>query len=215
MKKTITIVLIIIAVLAIGRIAYWLGTRTSTNTNQSQTNQTQENKNAAVVTNTPAPNVTYETYTSHGPLYTFDTAKEWTSIAPAEIQKSVTEEQRHGYNIVYFSSNPDTITLAVSEKKSVELSTLQDIIADDRSVTAKNPNITVTDERIGQSDARLEMKVQAGTNEFIVYSRYLIISTANGEISWALMEMSVPASRASQYQEVISHLFDSLKLTNS
>lgn len=215
MKKTIIIVLIIIAVLAIGGIAYWLGTHTSTNTNQSQTNQTQENKNVAAVTNTPAPNATYETYTSHGPLYTFDTIKEWTSIAAAEIQKSIPEEQRHGYNIVYFSSNTDTVTLAVSEKKSAELSTLQGIIADDRSITAKNPNITVTDERISQSDARIEMKIVSGTNEFIVYSRYLIISTANGETSWALMEISVPGSHASQYQQIISHLLDSFKLTSA
>lgn len=215
MKKPITIVLIVVAVLAVGGIAYWLGTRTNKNINQSQTNLAQENKNTAAITNTPIPSATYETYTSHGPLYTFDTVKEWTSIAAAEIQKSVTEEQRHGYNIVYFSSNPDTVTLAVSEKKSAELTTIQQIIADDKSEAAKNPNITITDERIGQSDARIEMKVQSGTSEFIVYSRYLIISTVNGETSWALMEISVPGSRVNQYKGIISHLQDSLKLTNS
>jgi hypothetical protein len=212
MKKPLIIIAVIIAVGAVAGLAIWLSNRSS----EDKTGSTKTNTNTTTANlNLPTPSVTYETYTNQGPFYTFDTVKEWTSVVPAEIQKSITEEQRHGYAIIYYSSNPDAVALAVSEKKSSELSSMPAITTDDESVAKTNPNITIVDERIGQTDARTEMKIVAGDSQYTVYSRYLIISSANTETRWALMEVTTPTSRTSQYGAVVSHLLDSLKLVSS
>ncbi len=172
------------------------------------------NANTSVNSNLPAPNVTYETNTTQSPLYAFDAVKEWTSVAPSEIQKSITEEQRHGYDIVYFASNPDAVTLSVSEKKSADLTSIEAIVADDRSQAQSNSSITWIEQRLGQTDARTELTTVSGTTAYTVYSRYLIVSSAASETRWAIMEVAVPASRTSQYQGVVADLLDSLKLAN-
>lgn len=164
--------------------------------------------------NLSMPTVTYETNTTQSPLYSFDTVKEWTSIAPAEVQKSITQEQRHGYEIVYFASNTDAVTFSVSEKKSSELKNISAIVADDKSVAQTNQSITWIDQRLGATDARTELKTVSGTTEYTVYTRYLIVSASTNETRWALMEVAVPASRTSQYQGVVADLLDSLKLAS-
>ncbi|MFA5134412.1 MAG: hypothetical protein WC505_01335 [Patescibacteria group bacterium] len=220
MKKTVAIIVVVIMMLAVAGGAYWFGTRSETddkNTNVAVTNANHANlnTNTAALTNASAPNVTYETYSNHGTLYTFDVVSEWTSIAPAEVQKSITEEQRHGYEIVYFSSNPDSVVLAVSEKASATLATMPAITADDKSVAQANPNVTIVDERVNQADAQTEMTVRSGDSTYTVYSRYLIISAAGSETRWALMEVTVPSSRAAQYGAAAAHLLDSLQIAGS
>src|SRR3990167_531808 len=126
------------------------------------------NANTSVNSNLPAPNVTYETNTTQSPLYLFDTVKEWTSIAPEEIQKSITQEQRHGYEIVYFASNSDAVTFSVSEKKSSELKNITAIVADDKSVAQTNQSITWVDQKLGLTDAQTELKQVAGTTDYTV-----------------------------------------------
>ncbi|MDD5566756.1 MAG: hypothetical protein PHH01_01030, partial [Patescibacteria group bacterium] len=172
------------------------------------------NTNTAANTNLPVPNVTYVPYANQELLFTFDTVDEWTSIAPEEIQKSVTAEQRHGYEIQYFSSNTDAVTFSVSEKKSAELTNIAAIVADDRSVSKDSQSITWVDERLGQSDARTELRQIAGATEYTIYSRYLIVSSAAGETRWALAEIGVPSAKKNQYSGVVAHLLDALQLSD-
>lgn len=155
-------------------------------------------------------NVTYETYMDHGPLYVFDIVKEWTAIAPEEIQKSITEEQRHGYGIVFFASNPDAVTMSVSEKTSSDLHTLAAIVADDKAQSSSNQNVTWVDERMEEGGARTELTTTSGTTAYTVFSRYLVVSSSPAETRWAMMELAVPTSRTVQYGTIISHLLDSL-----
>lgn len=169
-------------------------------------------QNSGALVNAPVPNVTYAAYAGQGSLYTFDTVQEWTSIAPAEIQKSIPVEQRHGYAIQYFASNADAVTFSVSEKQSAELSTMAAIVADDKSVAQTNQSITWVNQSLGQSDARTELKQITGSTQYTVYSRYFITFSGAAETRWALMEVAVPASRTSQYSSVVSHLLDSLTI---
>ena len=179
-----------------------------------QAETTNQNVNTSNYTNLPVPNVTYATNTDRSPLYVFDTVDEWTSIAPEEIQKSVTAEQRHGYEIQYFASNTDAVTFSVSEKKSTELMNIAAIVADDRSVSKNNTSVTWLNERLGQNDARTELRQVVGTADYTVYSRYLIVSSAGGETRWALAEIGVPAAKKNQYTGVVAHLLDALMLAD-
>jgi hypothetical protein len=171
--------------------------------------------NAKAAIDADAPVLTYEAFANHDPLYTFDVVKEWTSIAPAEVQKSVTMEQLHGYGIVYYSSSADSVALSVSEKSSASLTTMSAIIADDKSVAKANPNVTMTDERINQTDARTEMTVTSGSAAYTVYSRYLIVSAVGNNARWALMEVTVPTNRIAQYANVVARLLDSLQIAGA
>lgn len=212
MKKPVLIVIIMVAVLVIGGGAYWLGTRSSTNTNT--TNQTAANANTAVNANISAPKVTYAANTDKT-LYGFDMVKEWTNVAPEEVQKSITAEQRNGYEVVYFSTNSDSAVLSVSEKKADGKLSAAAIVAGDRSQLATNPNAKMTNERVNQSDAQTEIHVTSGTNQFTVFSRYLITFSTDTETRWTLMEVTVPTSRTDQYREIVAHLLDSLQLAGS
>ncbi|RJO58898.1 hypothetical protein C4546_04845 [Candidatus Parcubacteria bacterium] len=213
MKKNLIIIICVIAALAIGGVAYWLGTRSGAE--NKNINQASGNANAAALANSPTPNLTYETYANHDPLYTFVVVKEWTSIAPAEVQKSLTEEQRNGYEIKYYASNPDSVVLAVSEKRSTTLTSMSAIVANDKTKSQANKNITLVDERVNQADARTEMLVTSSANTFSVYSRYLVINSTGTETRWALMEVTVPASRTSQYASVVTRLLDSLQIAGA
>jgi hypothetical protein len=170
------------------------------------------NSNAIANVNIEAPNVTYSAFSGQGLLYTFDTVKEWTSIAPEEVIKSITEEQRHGYQIIYSSSNPNAVVLSVSEKRSTDLSTMNEIVADDKAVAGANNPATWIDETIGQSDARTVARQTSGTTDYTIYSRYLITYSGAGDTRWAMMEVAVPSSRVDQYGTVVDHLLDSLSL---
>ncbi len=207
MKKPVVITIIILAVLAIAGGAYWLGTRSNTNANV--TNQPASNANVS------APNVIYETNSSNS-LYVFDMVKEWTSVTPEEVQKSIPEEQRHGYSIMYFSTNPDSVVLSVSEKGVVDSKmSMAEIVADDKARADKNPNADMTNESVNQSDARTEIHVTSGANQYTVFSRYLIFFAGDNRTSWALMEVTVPTSRVTQYKSIVTHLLDSLQIAGS
>jgi hypothetical protein len=209
-NKILLIIAVVVIIVGVG-VGIYLATQ-----NKNANSNTSTASNTTNQVNTPAPQVTYEPFEGSESGYSFDVIAEWTSIAPAEIQKSITEEQRHGYEIVYFSSSTDMVSLAVSEKKSEELSDLEEIVADDRSVSANNQDVTIMNERLGQTDARTELKITAGANEFVVTSRYLLLPpTAANETRWTLMEITVPTNRTNQYRDIVTHLLDSLKLTSS
>jgi len=210
LNKSLLIIIVVIVIVGAGVGIFSVTQNKNDNAGNSPLTNTASQINA------PAPEVTYEAFSGSVSGYNFDIIAEWTSIAPAEIQKSITEEQRHGYEIVYFSSSTDMVSLAVSEKKSVELSDLEEIVADDRSVSANNQDVTIMNERLGQTDARTELKITAGANEFIVTSRYLLLPpTAANETRWTLMEITVPTNRTNQYRDIVTHLLDSLMLTSS
>ncbi len=213
MNKTTLIVVSVIVVAAIAFGAFWLGNRS-----KNENTNTVNNSNAPATTaNQPTVNATYEAFsnTALASGYTFDTVSEWTSVAPEEVQKSITEEQRNGYELVYYSSNPDAVVLAVSEKRTSEtVSSLSAVVEADLATTrSQQSDLTVLDQRAGTSDAQTELRLKTATIDYTIFSRYLALPPADdGQNRWALMEVSVPTTRTSQYSDIVMHLVDSLQL---
>jgi len=94
MKKPITILLIVIAVLAIAAGAYWFGSRSAENKQSVSQTNANLNSNANTNINLAKPNVAYEPFSGDLSNYSFDIVKEWIKVAPEEIQKSITEAFR-------------------------------------------------------------------------------------------------------------------------
>ena len=211
MKKTSTILLIIIVVLGIAVGAYRCGTR-SADKKQSDQTDVNLNINANSNINVSKPNVTYEPFSGDLPDYGFDTVKEWIKVAPEEVQKSVTEEQRHGYDIVYYSTNPEGAVYSISEKRIVENWTMSQVVEDDLATVQQSiADAAVTGQRINAADAFVELAIKKEASEYVLYYHYLMLPPANNQYRWAMMEIFLPKGKTTPYQEVVAHLQDSLK----
>jgi len=213
MKKPITILLIVIAVLAIAAGAYWFGSRSAENKQSVSQTNANLNSNANTNINLAKPNVAYEPFSGDLSNYSFDIVKEWIKVAPEEIQKSITEEQRHGYDIIYYSTNPDGVVYSISEKRIAENWTMSQVVTDDSAASQKStPGIVVTGQKINEADAFVELSIKNETSDYVLYYHYLMLPVINGQYRWAMMEIFLSKEKVAPYQEVITHLQDSLKI---
>jgi hypothetical protein len=213
MKKTKIIIGSIVVVIVIAAGAYFLGARSKSNVNVNTGNTSTSLAN----TNQTPPKVTYEENANSGKPYTFEMVREWTSVAPSEVEKSLTPEQLRGYKLVYYSTNSDVVVFAVSEKKAdINNKSLADIVNEDITYAQDNePGYTIINKQLNTSDAKTEANMKSGNRSYFVYSRYLVLpATADGKGYWVLIEVSVPTSQAERYRAIANQLLDMVKIAS-
>lgn len=209
MKKIMIVVIVAVALIGIGLGVYYLGTLSKEEkpANTAPTNA----QNTANV-----PPATYETFSETGGYVGFDTVSEWTSIAPAEVQKAIPAEQRHGYEVIYYAANPEGVILSVAKKPLAKGAvTLEQNFEDDLKLAQQqSASYRLVNKKITNEYAEVEATIPINNTPYIIYGRAVMKSVPEGDQDWYyLLQVSVPSNRSQAYGEVIRHLLDSLTLS--
>jgi len=213
MKKTILIIVIVLIVIGIGIGIYFLVTQKKETTTNLNTSTTKEPVTNTIVNKVTPPN--YERFAESGGYISFDKIQEWTEISPEQIQKAITEEQRNGYTIVYYSANPAGVVLAVS-KKSFEsgAKTLTQNFDDDTELAQKqSASYKIIDKKITDDSARSEAQITIQDKSYTIYSKAMMKNVSGENKDWYyIMEVSVPDNLEESYSDVTNYLFDSMSI---
>jgi hypothetical protein len=208
--RNVIIFLSILILAGIGFGVYWFATHGRVATVVNITSE--QNENAAQNANLSAPDVTFVQRIGEGERFVYDTVGEWTVIAPEEVQKSVTEEQRNGYRIIHYATNPDGVALSISMKSSPQPTTMSAIVEGDIAFgIERQPGLSITTREIGEATATLSATFLANSVPYNVSSRYLLLPpSTEAATSWAILEVATPSDRAARYRSILDHLLDSL-----
>ena len=210
MKKGVLILIIAIILIGLGVGIYFLTQKKETNTNANANINTNSQANLNVQKAQP---VNYSAYSGPEKRVVFNTVTEWTTIAPEEVEKSLTSEMKDIYNIIYYGINPETVILAISQRTFEKGRYTLSEMLDEEVKTGQSSNPDYRIEKIKQTTDYITFNgyFNRQTVVWVSVSKATFVSADPANDYYYLMELTMPESLKARYSDIIDDLLNSFQ----
>jgi len=210
MKNLKWIIIIIIIIIAIaGAFTFWLVTKKGIGPGEKQTEEsTQVSKPEET-----KPEIKYATFTYDQGRFSFEYPDNWIKIAPEEIEKALTEEERKKEKILFYASNTEGVIISAGlEDHAQGDKSLDGLIEESLAELKKaDPDMTIfTDER-EENEALLGINFRTQGRDWSNIGKIILAETSKADHFYSVA-VTLPKELKDKYYDVGTYILESIKI---
>jgi len=209
MKNLKWIIVIIVIIVLVGAFVFWLGARKGIGPGEKQTEESAQVSKPEET----KPEIKYATFSYDQGRFSFKYPDSWIKIAPEEIEKALTEEERQKEEILFYASSPEGVIISAAlEDQARGDKSLDGIIEESLAELKKaDPDMTIF------ADERKENEVSLGI-DFRIQGRdwsnigIIILAETNKTDHFYSVAITLPKELRDKYYDVGAYVLSSIRV---
>jgi len=209
MKNLKLIIIIIIIIAVAGAFAFWLVTKKGIGPGEKQTEEsTQVSKPEET-----KPEIKYATFTYDQGRFSFEYPDGWIKIAPEEIEKALTEEDRQKEKILFYASNPEGVIISAGlEDHARGDKSLDGLIEESLAELKKaDPDMTIFADERKENEVSLGIDFRTQGRDWSNIGKIILAETSKTDHFYSVA-ITLPKELRDKYYDVGAYVLNSVRI---
>jgi len=209
MKNLKWIIVVIIIIAIAGVAAFWLGTKKGIGPGERQTEESAQVSKPEET----KPEIKYATFTYDQGRFSFEYPDNWIKIAPEEIEKALTEEERQKEKVLFYASNTEGVIISAGlEDHAQGDKSLEDLIKESLAELKKaDPDMTLFADERKENEVLLGIDFRTQGRDWSNIGKIILAETKETDHFYSIA-ITLPKELKDKYYDIGNYVLDSVKI---